>query len=45
MKYPAGPLEHEKLLAGVELYGSKVIPQVRDLPVREKIDTRRSFGK
>jgi probable LLM family oxidoreductase len=30
MKYSAGPLPHEKLMRSVELYGSKVIPLVRD---------------
>jgi len=31
MKYSAGTLSHEKLVRCVELYGSKVIPLVRDL--------------
>jgi alkanesulfonate monooxygenase SsuD/methylene tetrahydromethanopterin reductase-like flavin-dependent oxidoreductase (luciferase family) len=31
MKYSAGPLSHEKLMRSVELYGSKVIPLVRDM--------------
>jgi probable LLM family oxidoreductase len=31
MKYSAGPLAHDKLLRSIELYGSKVIPLVRDL--------------
>jgi alkanesulfonate monooxygenase SsuD/methylene tetrahydromethanopterin reductase-like flavin-dependent oxidoreductase (luciferase family) len=31
LKYSAGPLPHEKLMRSVELYGSKVIPFVRDL--------------
>lgn len=31
MKYSAGTLSHEKLMRSVELYGSKVIPLVRDL--------------
>jgi alkanesulfonate monooxygenase SsuD/methylene tetrahydromethanopterin reductase-like flavin-dependent oxidoreductase (luciferase family) len=30
MKYSAGPMEHEKLMQSVELYGSKVITLVRD---------------
>jgi probable LLM family oxidoreductase len=30
MKYSAGPLPHEKLMRSVELYGSRVIPLVRD---------------
>jgi probable LLM family oxidoreductase len=33
MKYSAGPLPHEKLLHSVALYGSKVIPLVRDMLV------------
>jgi probable LLM family oxidoreductase len=31
MKYSAGPLPHEKLMRSIELYGSKVIPLVRDM--------------
>jgi len=31
MKYSAGPLAHEKLMRCIELYGTKVIPLVRDL--------------
>jgi probable LLM family oxidoreductase len=31
MKYSAGTLSHEKLMRSVELYGSKVIPLVRDM--------------
>lgn len=31
MKYSAGPLEHEKLMGSIELYGSKVIPLVRTM--------------
>ncbi len=31
MKYSAGPMEHEKLMASIELYGTKVIPMVRSL--------------
>jgi probable LLM family oxidoreductase len=31
MKYSAGPMEHEKLMQSIELYGSKVVPQVRAL--------------
>lgn len=30
MKYSAGPMEHEKLMRSIELYGSRVIPSVRD---------------
>jgi alkanesulfonate monooxygenase SsuD/methylene tetrahydromethanopterin reductase-like flavin-dependent oxidoreductase (luciferase family) len=31
MKYSAGPMEHAKLMQSIELYGSKVIPLVRNL--------------
>lgn len=31
LKYSAGPLSHEKLMRSVELYGTKVIPLVRDM--------------
>ena len=31
LKYSAGPLPHEKLMACIELYGRKVIPLVRDM--------------
>jgi probable LLM family oxidoreductase len=31
LKYSAGPLSHDKLMHCVQLYGSKVIPLVRDL--------------
>jgi alkanesulfonate monooxygenase SsuD/methylene tetrahydromethanopterin reductase-like flavin-dependent oxidoreductase (luciferase family) len=31
MKYSSGPLPHDKLLRSIELYGSKVIPMVRDM--------------
>jgi len=31
MKYSSGPLPHEKMMRSIELYGSKVIPMVRDL--------------
>jgi hypothetical protein len=31
MKYSAGGLSHEKLMRCISLYGSKVIPQVREL--------------
>jgi alkanesulfonate monooxygenase SsuD/methylene tetrahydromethanopterin reductase-like flavin-dependent oxidoreductase (luciferase family) len=30
MKYSAGSLGHEKLMRSVELYGSRVIPLIRD---------------
>lgn len=31
LKYSSGPVSHEKLMRSVELYGTKVIPMVRDL--------------
>ena len=31
LKYSAGPLPHEKLMKSIELYGSKVVPLVRDM--------------
>jgi probable LLM family oxidoreductase len=31
LKYSAGPLPHEKLMACIALYGSRVIPLVRDM--------------
>jgi len=31
LKYSAGALPHDKLMRGIELYGHKVIPMVRDL--------------
>ena len=31
LKYSAGPLPHEKLARGIELYGQVVIPMVRDM--------------
>ncbi len=31
MKYSAGPLPHDRLMKSIELYGSKVIPLVRDM--------------
>ncbi|HEV2678205.1 MAG TPA: LLM class flavin-dependent oxidoreductase [Aliidongia sp.] len=31
LKYSAGPLPHDKLMRSIELYGSKVMPLVRDL--------------
>jgi probable LLM family oxidoreductase len=34
MKYSAGPMEHEKLMQSIELYGTKVIPLARSLLAR-----------
>ncbi|WP_019173397.1 LLM class flavin-dependent oxidoreductase [Pseudaminobacter salicylatoxidans] len=31
MKYSNGPLPHEKMMRSIELYGTKVLPMVRDL--------------
>ncbi|MGV7216278.1 LLM class flavin-dependent oxidoreductase [Bradyrhizobium sp. UFLA05-112] len=31
LKYSAGPLPHEKLMRSIELYGSKVIPMVKEI--------------
>jgi alkanesulfonate monooxygenase SsuD/methylene tetrahydromethanopterin reductase-like flavin-dependent oxidoreductase (luciferase family) len=31
MKYSAGPLPHDKLMRSIELYGSKVMPLVREM--------------
>ena len=31
LKYSAGPLPHERLAQGIELYGRRVIPMVRDI--------------
>lgn len=40
LKYSAGPLPHEALMRSIELYGTKVIPLVRDMlaePRREPV--------
>src|SRR6185312_14216967 len=31
LKYSAGPLPHEKLMTSIELYGTKVVPLVREM--------------
>ena len=31
LKYSAGTTSHEKMMKSIELYGTKVIPMVRDL--------------
>jgi probable LLM family oxidoreductase len=36
LKYSAGPLPHEKLMKSIELYGSKVVPLVRDMLVEAR---------
>ncbi|TWF58981.1 LLM class flavin-dependent oxidoreductase [Neorhizobium alkalisoli] len=38
MKYSAGPMEHEKLMKSIELYGQKVIPLVRSLLAESKAE-------
>ena len=35
LKYSAGPLPHAKLMRSIELYGSKVVPLVRDMLAME----------
>jgi len=35
MKYSAGPLAHDKMMRSIELYGSVVIPRVRELLASE----------
>ena len=34
LKYSAGHLSHEKLMRAIELYGSKVIPLVKEMQAR-----------
>jgi hypothetical protein len=31
LKYANGPMPHEQLLTAIELYGTEVIPRVREL--------------
>jgi hypothetical protein len=31
LKYSSGTLAHDKLLTSIELYGTKVVPRVREL--------------
>lgn len=38
MKYSAGPLAHEKALKCIELYGTRVIPRVREILAEEKVE-------
>ena len=37
LKYSAGPLPHEKLMKSIELYGTKVVPLVREMLVEAKV--------
>jgi alkanesulfonate monooxygenase SsuD/methylene tetrahydromethanopterin reductase-like flavin-dependent oxidoreductase (luciferase family) len=41
LKYSAGSLPHELLMTSIELYGTKVIPRVRELLAEEPVATRR----
>jgi len=36
LKYATGPMPHDQLIAGIELYGTKVIPMVRDMLADQK---------
>jgi probable LLM family oxidoreductase len=36
LKYSAGPLPHEKLMKSIELYGTRVVPLVRDMIAEAK---------
>jgi hypothetical protein len=31
LKYSAGTLPHEKMMSAIELYGTKVLPRVKEL--------------
>jgi hypothetical protein len=33
LKYSAGTLSHDKMMRGIELYGRKVVPLVREILV------------
>jgi hypothetical protein len=33
MKYSAGTMPHDKMMPSIELYGSKIMPLVRDMLV------------
>jgi probable LLM family oxidoreductase len=37
MKYSAGTLPHDKMMHGIELYGTKVMPLVREMLADEKV--------
>ena len=36
LKYSAGTTSHDKMMKSIELYGTKVIPMVRDILAGEK---------
>ncbi len=38
LKYSHGPLAHEKLMHGIELYGSQVIPRVREILASQPVE-------
>jgi alkanesulfonate monooxygenase SsuD/methylene tetrahydromethanopterin reductase-like flavin-dependent oxidoreductase (luciferase family) len=42
LKYSNGTLPHEKLMASIELYGTKVVPRVRELLAAEPQRLRKS---
>ena len=37
LKYSAGPLPHEKLMKSIELYGTKVVPLVKEMLAEEAV--------
>ena len=39
LKYSTGPLQHEKLMRAIELYGTQVIPRVRELLAEKLVPT------
>jgi hypothetical protein len=39
LKYSHGTLPNERLLTAIDLYGSQVIPRVRELLVQEPVAT------
>lgn len=38
LKYSAGPLPHAKMMRAIELYGTKVIPRVREILAAETVE-------
>ena len=40
LKYSTGPLQHEKLMRAIELYGTQVIPRVRELLAEKLVPAR-----
>ena len=39
LKYSAGTLSHDKMLHAIELYGTRVIPRVRELLAENSVAT------